>query len=185
MQPYIHDALFSGAVGSDWIGRVQAVTSSRECVPMIIDGVKYMLEFSSPVGLHVPGNFDEMICKKQDGGKFLPMLEHRHISFWFDIERFGEDGIKPICEADHAMFLVHAVHFSGMLYQAFLVYFRTHPQVVQYFFMADVAFATFVKEKVMMPVQPMTASLDITLLSEIAPPHYGFSVCWSGGAHHG
>jgi len=182
---HIHDILFSVATTANWIGRVQAVSTNRECVPMIIEGAKYMLEFSSPAYFQAPGNFEEIFCKKKNGENFLPMLEHRLITFWFDVERSDEDGIKPICEADHVLFGAHSGNLADMLHQAFMTYFETHPQVAQYFFVADVAFATFVHEKILTSANPANLELNVVLLSDIAAPRYGFEVARVAGRHHG
>jgi hypothetical protein len=185
LQSYIRAALFREASPPNWIGRVQAVTANSEAVPMMIDGVQYLLGFTAPDYGNGDGNFDACIIKNVDGSDFLSILDHRNVWLMSGLEASDSaDGAQPICEVDSAVYLGNA-SFSAMLCQAFLRYFYLHPQVTQYFFIAKKMVASFLQEKVFPLLTQENPKILVMPIYEIMQPRYGFALISTNGGHHG
>lgn len=162
----LRSALFKGATWPHWCGRIQSYYPQRECIPLLVDGRKYGLEFRSPAYKNDQPYLEQMPYRDAEGAPFFPVLEHRELSLW-TLDENNEINAACFFATDAQTFA--ASNLANAIREAFLLFHRSHPQVSQYFFQAQEDFACFVKAEVFgqLPVGAM-------LMEEVAKPYYGF-----------
>ncbi|ANI31134.1 hypothetical protein PL78_15065 [Yersinia entomophaga] len=171
----IINSIFRAADNSNWHGQVHALSSGRECVPIMVNGDKIIIEFVYPSHFREEVFFNDNFSTDGDGYYFIPKIDHRFISIWFG-GTTPEEGFAEICVLDKSRFNYENIEFAKMLQLAVKVYFENYPSANQYFFESDSQFSNFIEHQVFNADQKLTDRVKVDMIKEISPPFYGFSV---------
>lgn len=165
------DSIFKSATCPGPVGRVQALSLGRECVPFVADGVKFLIEFVAPPFLRGESFFKEMLYIDQEGDYFIPKFDHRRILVWTGAD--AEDEWSEVSSLD-AKF--QTPEFARLLQRAIFVYFHSSPNIDQYFFEANEQFGGFFQKKALFADEHLNAHHSVKILEQIAAPFYGFTI---------
>ncbi|WP_153787870.1 hypothetical protein [Pseudomonas sp. EMN2] len=169
------DSIFKSARSPGSVGRVQALSLGRECVPFFSDGVKFLIEFIAPPFLRDESFFQEMLYIDQDGDYFIPKFDHRLILVWTSTDVEGvESEWSEVNSSQDVGF--QTLEFARMFQRAVFVYFHSSPNIDQYFFEANEQFAHFVQEKALFADEELNARYGVENFKQIAAPFYGFAL---------
>lgn len=126
--------VFRHAKGPVWTGRLFSVNRNKECVPCVMDGHRYIVEFGIPYFLTQTEFFQDTLIPKTDGGFFVPQLEHRFL----DIFHVGEnEEIQNLCSVGPHLRPKHPVDFARCMQAAVITFYRSSPNANQFFFRTD------------------------------------------------
>ncbi|MDI2589888.1 hypothetical protein POF45_00375 [Pseudomonas sp. 681] len=165
------DSIFKSATSPGPVGRVQALSLGRECVPFVADGAKFLIEFVAPPFLRGETFFQEMLYIDQEGDYFIPKLDHRRISVWTGPDAEGEWSEASSLDAGF-----QTLEFARLFQRAVFAYFHSSPNIDQYFFEASEQFGSFVQEKALLADEHLNARCAVTIFKQIAAPFYGFTL---------
>jgi hypothetical protein len=169
----VAEELFRQAKGTMWTGRVFSVDRNRECVPCLVEGNKFILEFNIPYFITQPGFFQDTLIPKTKGGVFVPKLEHRYL----DILHVGDNGeTQSLCKVEHNLRPRNPVDFARCMQAAVITFYRSSPQAGQFFFQTDASTRDLLLSVITSLPPELQSKYTFERYDELLEPFLGFSI---------
>lgn len=165
------DSVFKSAYSSGSVGRVQALSLGRECVPIVLGGLKFLMVFNQPLFLRGESFFKESLYVDFDGDYFIPKLDHRVMSIWSGVD--AENEWSELCVLDSSY---RTKELSRVLQCALFIYFERYPNVDQYFYQSDEQFANFIQGEVLCSDGALSSCCSVEVVDQLAAPFHGFII---------
>ena len=165
--------LFREAKGPIWTGRVFSISRNQECVPCLIDGKRFIVEFNIPYFLTQAAFYEDILIPRKGDGVFIPRLEHRFINV-FHVEGKGE--IQNLCKLGSDVLPRNPSDLIKCMQAAVITFYRSAPHANQFFFRYDPKTRDLLRSMIFELSPEIQSKYTLERYDDLREPFLGFSI---------